>query len=307
MSDFRFDFTALLSSYHWQAARAAVLRPLSQPPPRNTAELVSAHQQALASWRMRLIALRDAGWLRLAVPADLTVDVPLTLQYFRNCPPFGIPIKTISQPCRQVRVCPWCYGRDIVIKAYQAIEWIAFHTDFQEAGLQLVTSTFAKKDCPLPGDNLRLWALDLRKHNWREADKLSGKAAGLGAIVCSVFYPGTVEGTISFRRVAFSLLPAWAEPVLFKGPSTQTTVLPLTTRKELQRQVARALSYPPGLLRDSAATMVRILETLRQLKFHTYRARGVLDNATYQEARARAFAPGPAAMANPDLPSTEAK
>ncbi len=102
------------SSFRYRAMRWAVLDQLVRSASTPAGDIQARMDALRKRWQARIYGLAAVGWEAAGDRKKLT--------YLANCPPFGVKTDIVSRCCRRVRVCPFCYARDVVLEAFLHME-----------------------------------------------------------------------------------------------------------------------------------------------------------------------------------------
>jgi hypothetical protein len=102
------------------AARQAVLSPILGKWGDDSRDngIPDAMEKLRGLWYKRLVELRQAGWSR--------IKDNLSRLYAQNCPPFGVVTNTQSRCCNVAHICPFCYGRQVVLFPFIDFEFALY-------------------------------------------------------------------------------------------------------------------------------------------------------------------------------------
>jgi hypothetical protein len=222
-------------------------------------------------WRHRLVALRKAGWEQM--------QDKKALQYARNCLPSGVYVDKgvlgLTRPrlCMRPRVCPFCYGRLAVRKAYGAAEWALYGgTPDKILSAHLVG---VRRSWTFPARTDLKELLDrLAKARKAEAEKFGA----LGAATVVTVAPDR-EG-FKVRRLVLMVVPHRREmPKLPKDAQHRVLRESKITKRRLAALTAWTMAYPLGMMFGDARRAVEILRVTAETRQRQYSASGVMRNA----------------------------
>ena len=265
--DFAYPVTVpdLFTAQAYEAARRAVLVPAG----RRHGQVFSypaAYAAVLSSWRLRLAILRNQGWDVLNRGRVYQGEPGLmSLQYLRNCLPFGARFqKPIGARCHRLRICPWCYGREVVIEAFRAAEWVltnALPRRKQQQQLQLVGMRRQFKDRPISDlPDWKTWLAETHKSFWVDyRAAIDADVTVVGAVLNATIAPGSVPHSVTVTRGAVMLVPAATAPWKH-GPELKVSPFKSFTKASVVGLLAAAFPYPAGMLYGDPATAVAILQ-----------------------------------------------
>lgn len=240
----------------------------------------------------RIYALAGVGWSATQATAN-SADV--NLRYLLNCPPAGVKLSyngLTERPCNRVRVCPFCYGRRVVLEAYRAMECALF------------AGAGAGQECVWPYYKLvasvRQFAYPRRMKSCYEWLKTTQGARyaevdlwppTIGAILSVSQVPGVNDPSLLvICRRTVALVPASFDaegllPEIKHGGTSHFKQVTEINRPNLASLLGWALRYPPGALSGDPVAMTEILHTAAPIKaklWWTYRA---FHNAGIRQAR----------------------
>lgn len=248
MNDFpyTFDDRNFYNGPGYRAGRHALLsvgRPSNVPDPTS----VDVYTTLLTRWRQRLLFLKTAKWA--------VVSTSRALVYARNCVPFGVELTSgtdVGRPCHRLRVCPWCYAREVVYEAYRSIEY-AVYGDGPEKRLNgalysVVRAWTYPKDVD-PGNLIDA----ATKSRWDDLNQAF--TSSIGGLVVLTLSPD--KDGIRLRRSTIGMVSGKKD---FK-PETGAAyaACETLTKSNIASLVSRVLPYPAGLMFGDAGLTVSIL------------------------------------------------
>lgn len=274
--DRRFEFDKVWRSSHLLAMREAVLTPLYGITWARYLDVTLEPSMAALriAWRDRVDALQLAGWLPAASAASR--------QFLRNCPPFGVDTNHMGlKPCRRPQICPFCYARMYVRRAFESL-WRA--APMAEHGLVAFRSQLNPKK-GAKGSPADL-AVELVRHGHRKKE-LDALGAATGVVMYQ-FWPAVVggrrpkQGVRAVRshsnRVGVAFVPRnrlWHPHELH---ALRTKTYRRVTKRTLAEAVGWAFAYPKPLMTADPSATVALLAGLKRCRLL----------ATYGLARGRA-------------------
>ncbi len=282
MSDFRFNITKVLNHAGALAERTAVLRSIcSQREMTTDSAVEDAVHLVMRLWRRRCNQLREAQW----GPA-----VTKQFQYMRNCPPVSVVARPetargSSLPCNIAGACPWCWGRAIVKRTFDAVlgamEATGSTVSTGVEGAYPFRLAVYTRSVRVPGfaDPAPQFSQVSRG---MDKTKTRFKARSQGFVQLGVVSPGKAGWVVSHRFLG--LFAPDAQP-----PKT-ATVIERPTKRKIAAAVARFARYPVGMLRGEIDPTVLALD--RRLGFKLLRFAGCLHGGGSMPGDADGSAPG---------------
>ncbi len=221
-----------------------------------------------ARWRDRVEALARAGW----APAQDARG----RQYLRNCPPFASEPRGRSPMCGRSLVCPSCWARRMVHRAYEHLvptcvlegRWMLVEWRFREylpsvpdAGALAGTAAWSLAGFAAALGYVRRAVQDPDRR-LRELSRYSQRAR---AVVVHAIDPGTSRLVFTQSGLivvpdsdAFPARPAAVQP----GRKYSRNVTRALTRKNLALALVRAARYPAGMFDCEPALAVLAMDGL---------------------------------------------
>lgn len=229
-------------------------------------------------WHARLSELEHAGWKR--------VQSRLSMQYMRNCPPFGVFTEDTTRVCRLPILCPFCFARLNVLDSYIRLETALFGSMHRKIGEIVIPSPHLKligftRLYPLwPNEGIE-WTTQSRKaliytikhliakYRHTETDVFSP----LGGIVLHRTdmrvdnWPLIRSGVLLCDAQQMSAFPKeWEElrekRLLFIEQHDRSRI----TKSLLAEVVSRRFRYSAGLLSWPAEDVVAYLHSMRRMR-----------------------------------------
>jgi hypothetical protein len=305
--DFKFVPTKVFEQTRYRAARAAILGPLV--PHYANKELPACLDAVRVAWRQRVMALSNAKYRPLA-PAD---NVGLQIRYFRNCPPVGVETNDGARPCTRYLVCPWCWGRQAALAAFQHLEGLLYGPGRREPpdGLHLVAYvTRHAWQCNPPAAR-KAWLGELgvlfgeyglarrvaaaRAARSAERETLAADASYLAHRInfakegqrvelerCGLALTRKVPSENKYRARVQAVLRYYGHPVM--PEAVRVFALGPPTRKALWQGVRKALSYPRSMLYHDPAQVAAVLNALLTKKLNLTARQGPRSRQTFWES-----------------------
>lgn len=285
----RFPTTVIL-----RAQRRAVLFPLT-----NARRLQTCYESLIHARRSRIEELVRAGW-RITSRDDLPRERKrLKVQYIRNCPPFGVPMSSIMQPCLQVRFCPFCFARRNIAGAIASIHHaVRHHRNLNYRLTAIHVRPLIEASAPSPEEAIKDVETQ-RKHMKAWAHEADGMITAIGVV------PGD-DHRFQLRISMLSLTRDARckrllgirdkRPESWKDRSIGFSLTdPNPTLTTICDRVAATMTYPRELMFGDARDVATLLNALNAEKLHTRISTGVLRNRTSQkndeDARIEQLAP----------------
>lgn len=248
--DVEFRVTEVFKHAGALAERGAVIHPLG-----GSKDLVgdraveAAVGRVVEKWRRRCVVLQKAG---------LPIFQGVRFQYARNCPPVAVKCRVVGREgvfnCNAGQVCPWCWGRQVVKRAWDVVSGGMDRLSTLGTGEDPYKLVFVKRSFRAPDGERQPQALfdHLDGVMTRTARALRKKGA-VGWAMLSVVHPGLTgspEWTYGTRVLA--LVPQDYPP-----PDGSRTAQP--TRRGVAVLVSRFARYPTGVMTGDPKATVRLL------------------------------------------------
>ena len=271
----------------FDAVRAAALYPLTgcPEPTRSPGELAESYDsrdgklydKLRKMWHGQLHQFAGAGWFNRK--SDGTVDL-LQLTYASNCPPFGVRCDTKARSCHRVRLCPFCYARDILYPAARAVELVSKILTMEKKAEEFVfLGMLTKRDFSFADRTPAEWVSEASKSVWWLYNKLKATGPVYGAISDVVLSPGRAEGSLFFRRGTIAIV---RKDKKVTGLSANTKTVPASDTSEAVKLVGSCFQYPVGQMRGDPAVTVALLQAMAAVKAVLSVSVGVLQTNAFQ-------------------------
>lgn len=279
--DTRFHVQTVRMASRWKATRYAVFSSILTPAWKAEDRGVGwALDKLYYFWRERLDSLRNEGWAPAQDDTDFT--------YLRNCPPFGVTtVLAGRRRCKRSTVCPFCYARDYVLKAYVRLEEFAFGgmdpttpgTGWKKPppGLHLVEyshrSSVKADNCPKYTPEViqaRCCATIrnyLRARRRREFDLLRGERGV--TLVRAVPAEGCIRLWVSGIVLTAVAAPPGLRPEGVSPANYRFTDHEEWGKTDMARACGRVFSYPREMLTAPAIDVIALGNGLRRLRMLT--------------------------------------
>jgi hypothetical protein len=254
--DFKFD---IRKGYVSSAQRRAALYPICAAMGGVSSDLVANYQAAQKRWRVRVEQMASVGF------GPFQTDI--SHQFARNCPPFGIRKPSAVRSCRLRRLCPWCFGREVVGELYRAMEYALYRGRSRPVlacNIWVVTRTFHPK-----GHSLSAVAKDMGETRRNELDSRTFGSAVYMALE-------QAENGLCVTRTTVGLfldghLPGGSDGVPWTPGAVTKKNLSLTAQK---------VKYPLGMLFSDPSSTKDALSAFQAAKLSTLAFTGMLRNRT---------------------------
>ncbi len=244
-------------------------------------------------WQAVLYRLRDVRWEALG-------DDGRHLKFMANCPPFGVKTDTSTRPCKRVLVCPFCYGREMVLKPFFRMENILYgRGDSAYLGPNGKLLPLARPDLKIvafrtvtrgtkfvPDDLCNFLPVHCEKAKAvMEATKrveVDGFDAEYGCVQFRV-YPLEKSGRLAIVRTGVLLVPGGVSEEalgMYRSAGRKSTVAQYPPSKQnLCSAFAAAFRYPAQMTKEDPWLVARMLEQFRRTR--TYRWYGPRESKSH--------------------------
>lgn len=292
-NDFAYELTPddVHHSRQVKACRNAVLWRLLPRADRlyTPAATVEAMATLRRMWYARLWKLQDAGWAPARVGPEGEPRRYSRMQFLRNCPPFGVAYNRTARCCHRIRVCPFCFAREIVGEAYAAMHYAMHRPDCPPARLLAlrVEVTLPIREPAVVAARVTEAAKSLSKFHASIASTLDNPRRVMGSRIFASVSPHPSTANVLLVQQACLMLVREGQPppaslnTEQKNKKTQVRYTPATD-DSLLNHVGWCMAYPVGMLRGDAAVARMILDTATASKLRMQQATGVCNNACFR-------------------------
>lgn len=292
----QFEITKVFGRWQDKAQRYSILAPLTGPKIDDLEDIKQAIYAVRQLRQTRLLAMRNLGL------ADLLLGD--NFKFALNCPPGSVGTNQPMRPCRRARTCPFCWGREVVVDAYQRLEYGVFGTTeltrYNEA---------TKKREHVPPRLMDLIEIKTAQHiaTLAESVELAANPAAFlrgmpahGGYALSTIEPAEDGWRVTRRGLALvdpscALSEACVQTANQRWEQVQVVDgVPLRhdirrtyagiQRKNLVFAVGRTCMYPADLLRGDLQRVMEIMEASRNKRFSVYY--GILRNRAERKRNA---------------------
>jgi hypothetical protein len=288
-SDFTFDIRddTIYNGFAHRACRSAVLWPLVCARPGEARPSVpDAYARLQGQWRQRVRVLKQSGWSVLNATAKDNHENS-KLQWFRNCPPFGVEPSVRARVCHRIRVCPMCYAREVVAETYRALEfacWRAVVSSADRGQLKLVAVKRTFRDRPLSTRSLEEYVEHMTSGGLR-SDYKRLKDAGVRVLAARsgmTVEPGQTPATVTIVRGTLAVIPTGCDLPGF-GEAAKIRQCEVI-RADLANLVGWCFPYPRGMLRGDPDLTREILDVTAQKRAKLVASFDAADNRAIRDA-----------------------
>ena len=202
-----------------------------------------------------------------------------------NCRPTGQLQDSFTNKCNNQRVCPYCYGRNVIGESFESLRFgIQTYRDWRRRGkLKTLDLVVAKYNYGHQSFSSYLnTSMEAGNRDWFDKCEL------YGTLKVSQFLPRKVKNYQ--HTMLFMLLDRGAK---MSAEQKKTTWLRLPvdktlTEERLKSLVLNSIPYPSGLLDlDRVAAVLKLLRQCKDKKVRLMRSTGLFRNASDREIAAR--------------------
>ncbi len=250
MSDVVYDFSNVGKGYGDQAIWNAIYFKLAFP--NENLDPSRMLNGVHVRWKARASILKQAGYAPLQ---------GVNVQYARNCPPLGVKTRSAKpyRTCNQGKICPFCWGRRVVLKCWNKINGAAFvgpQHQHSRAEIDIFEAYYRETF-----DDVNEAVKSLMQNRTRETRMV--KAEGTATVIS--VYPAEGGGYVACRR-NLMIIPRGSAPELKLPGITDCGVRGLVDRPLLSKMVGYLCRYPREFMQGNVEEVIKVLAAMNHVR-----------------------------------------